>query len=86
MRNLAGTDEGAERCAELRREARGWDPAELRARVLDSQRDRRLVVSALGRGRAAAWDYVPPPDAGRYVGSRTDLYELQRRARLDAPE
>jgi choline-sulfatase len=86
MRNVAGTDEGAERCAELRREARGWDPAELRARVLESQRERRLVVSALGRGRAAAWDYVPPPDAGRYVGSRTDLYELQRRARLDAPE
>jgi choline-sulfatase len=83
--DLAGTAEGAQRCSRLRSETRDWDPAGLRARVLDSQRERRQVVTALGRGRAAAWDYVPPPDAGRYVGSRTDLYELQRRARLDAP-
>ena len=86
LEDLAGTADGVRRCAELRRQAPGWDPAALTARVLDSQRERRQVVAALGRGRAAAWDYVPPPDAGRYVGSRTDLYELQRRARLDAPE
>jgi choline-sulfatase len=87
LRDLAGTADGRERCAELRRQAApGWDPIELAGRVLASQRERRLVVAALGRGRAAAWDYVPPPEAGRYVGSRADLYELQRRARLDAPQ
>jgi choline-sulfatase len=86
LRDLAPTADGARRCAELRAQARGWDPVALRARVLASQRERRQVVAALARGRAAAWDYVPPPDAGRYVATRTDLYELQRRARLDAPE
>jgi hypothetical protein len=70
----------------MRDDVRGWDPIELAARVLDSQRERRQVVAALGRGRPAAWDYVPPADSGRYVGSRADLYEQQRRARLDAPE
>jgi choline-sulfatase len=85
--DLARTAAGAERCADLLRRARPpWDPAELRGRVLESQRERRLVVSALGLGRTAAWDYLPAPDTGRYVASRADLYEFQRRARLDAPE
>ncbi|HEX2103143.1 MAG TPA: choline-sulfatase [Solirubrobacteraceae bacterium] len=86
QRDLARSAAGARHVERLRSEAPGWDPAALAARVLASQRERRLVVAALGRGRAAAWDYVPPPDAGRYVGTRGDLYELQRRARLDAPE
>ena len=85
--DLARTEAGAERCAELLRRARPpWDPGELRGRVLESQRERRLVVSALGLGRTAAWDYLPVPDPGRYVTSRADLYEFQRRARLDAPD
>jgi choline-sulfatase len=85
--DLARTPEGERRGTELLRQAGiPWDRAELEGRVLASQRERRLVVAALERGRAAAWDYVPPPDSGRYVTSRTDLYELQRRARLDAPE
>jgi choline-sulfatase len=87
LRDLARTADGAQRCIDLLRDAaRGWDPTELATRVLDSQRERRLVVAALGRGRTAAWDYLPPPDAGRYVASRGDLYEVQRRARLDAPD
>jgi choline-sulfatase len=84
--DLAATEQGRRSVERLRREACGWDAAGLREQVLASQAERRRVVAALGRGRAAAWDYVPPPDAGRYVGTRTDLYELQRRARLDAPE
>jgi choline-sulfatase len=81
--NIAGDDRGAA----LRAEAdRRWDLAALAREVLDSQRERRLVAAGLDRGRYAAWDYVPAADgAMRYVRSKADLYELQRRSRLDAP-
>jgi choline-sulfatase len=83
LRNIAGDARGASLVAEVERR---WDFAALERAVLDSQRERRLVVPALGRGRYAAWDYAPPADgAMRYVRSKADLYELQRRARLDAP-
>jgi choline-sulfatase len=53
-------------------------------RALESQHQRRLVAQALAQGKAAPWDYRPAVDASmQYVRSRADLYELQRRARLD---
>ncbi len=53
--------------------------------MLASQAQRRAVAAALAVGRDTPWDYRPEVDpGGRYVRSRTDLYELQRRARLDA--
>jgi hypothetical protein len=52
--------------------------------VVRSQRDRRLVVSALREGRPASWNFVARSD-GEYVSGKDDLYEFQRRARLDAP-
>jgi len=84
--NLAADGSRAETVDELRAEvARRWDLDELRSRVLTSQRERRLVTGALDRGRYTSWDYVPSVDASTgYVRSRADLYELQRRARLDA--
>jgi hypothetical protein len=86
LRNLAdGTEDGAE--ARLRAEAdRRWDLGRLEAAILDSQRERRLVVPALNRGRHTAWDYVPQSQAMRYIGTNADLYELQRRARLDTDD
>ena len=91
LRNLAGGasegDAGAA-AARLRAEAdRRWDLAALERAVLDSQRERRLVVPALNRGRHTAWDYEPQSQAAmRYVRTNADLYELQRRARLDADD
>jgi choline-sulfatase len=83
LRNIAGDERGAALVAEADRR---WDLAKLERDVVESQRDRRLVAPALDRGRHAAWDYAPPPDAAlRYVRSKADLYELQRRSRLDAP-
>jgi choline-sulfatase len=83
LHDLAGDDRGAA----LRAEAdRRWDLAALERSVLESQRERRLVVPALNRGRHAAWDYEPRVDGTmRYVRSKADLYELQRQARLDGP-
>jgi choline-sulfatase len=81
LRNLAGGAAGdALRAVADRR----WDLAALERAVLDSQRERRVVVPALNRGRHTAWDYTPQSQAMRYVGTNADLYEHQRRARLDS--
>jgi choline-sulfatase len=86
LHDLAADAAGGERGAALRAEADGrWDLAELERRVLESQRERRLVAGALARGRYTPWDFQPHVDASmQYVRSRADLYELQRGARLDA--
>jgi choline-sulfatase len=83
-----GDGDGDERGAVLRAEAdRRWDLGALERDVLESQRERRLVAPALNRGDYAAWDFAPSADgAMRYVRSKADLYELQRRSRLDAPD
>jgi choline-sulfatase len=69
---------------ELREEVdRRWDLEELELRVLASQRERHLLLRALGEGAFRSWGYQPAP-GNRYVGGGADLYGLQRRARLDA--
>jgi choline-sulfatase len=82
LTNLAHSSELA---ADLRAavDAR-WDLPALKAAVLRSQEERRLVASALDTGRPTSWNYIPRSD-GAYVTGNDDLYELQRRARLDAP-
>jgi choline-sulfatase len=62
-----------------------WDKRELERRVLESQRERHLVAEALGAGQETSWDFQPYVDAStQYVRSSAGVYELQRRARLDA--
>ena len=74
-----------ELCASLREAADArWDLDALRARVLASQEERRVVLGALARGRAHPWDYRPESD-GRYISTGADLYERQRDARLGPP-
>jgi choline-sulfatase len=88
LRNLASGGDGSAELADLRAEAdRRWDLAAVERDVVASQRERRIVVPALDRGRHEPWDYLPRADgAMRYVRSKADLYDLQRRARLDVPE
>ncbi len=53
-------------------------------RVLASQRERHLVSARIARGVRPEWDFEPESDSSRrYVRNRDDLYELQRRSRLD---
>jgi choline-sulfatase len=60
------------------------DLAAVGPRVLASQRDRHLISAATARGARPQWDFDPVSDAStRYVRSRDDLYELQRRSRLE---
>jgi choline-sulfatase len=81
--NLAGDPTHAELCGSLRADVdRRWDMRALERVVLASQRERRLVVAALRRGRPTGWDYRP--DEPSFVRGGDDLYEVQRRARLDA--
>jgi len=87
LTNLAGDPRCDAILAELRAKVEWrWDLPALERRVLASQRERRLVVRALDRGAFTPWDFTPDADGShRYVRTRTDLYQLQRRARLDAP-
>jgi choline-sulfatase len=85
LTNLAADPGYAPILTELREQVgHRWDLRALRARVLASQRDRQLVARALHHGAYAPWDYQPRTDASmQYVRNRADMYELQRRARLD---
>jgi choline-sulfatase len=66
--------------------ARQWDLDGLTRRVLASQRERRLVMNGLREGPPSSWAFEPGGEGSRkYVRGGADLYELQRRARLDAP-
>ncbi len=86
LANLADAPGAADTAGELREEvARRWDLEQLEERVLASQRERHLVMRALGEGAFRSWAYQPTA-GNRYVTGGADLYGLQRRARLDAAE
>jgi choline-sulfatase len=66
--------------------ARHWDTDEIRARVLDSQRRRRLLTVALETGRRAHWDYKPPRDpANEFSRSHMDLSSFDSQSRWPRP-
>ena len=86
LTNLAGRPESQPELDRLRAGlAARLDLADIERRVLASQRERQLVARALAEGEVTSWDYQPVVDAStRYVRTKADLYELQRRARLEA--
>jgi choline-sulfatase len=90
LTDLSGSAQEAATVARLRAELESrLDLDDIDGRVRTSQRERFLVSRALRQGRPTPWDHDPPYDAaGRYIRNREDMYELQRRARLDsaAPE
>jgi choline-sulfatase len=85
--NLVGDPKQGKIVDALRDEvAHRWDLDGLTRRVLASQRERRLVMSGLHEGPPSSWAFEPGAERSRrYVRGGADLYELQRRARLDAP-
>jgi choline-sulfatase len=87
LHNLADDPSSAEIRARLRDQLLAWfDLDEIASRVRASQNERRLVSRALRHGRYTSWDFEPPADAAtQYIRNREDMYELQRRARLDEP-
>ncbi|HEU0193353.1 MAG TPA: choline-sulfatase, partial [Gaiellales bacterium] len=64
--NLAAAAGRAETLEEFRRAAGArWDAGAITARVLESQRKRRLVSTALATGAHTPWDHQPASDASR---------------------
>jgi choline-sulfatase len=88
LSNLASDPAHADVVARLSEELdHQLDLAAIGPRVRASQRDRRHVARGLARGISSPWDHEPRVDVSmQYVRSRSDLYELQRRARLEQPE
>jgi choline-sulfatase len=63
-----------------------WNLPELHQSVLNSQRSRRLVYSALTKGRLTSWDHQPWVNASQqYMRNHIDLDDLERRARFPKP-
>jgi choline-sulfatase len=83
LRNLAAGPGGARLAAAFRAESEErWDLAGIERRVLESQRSRRLVARALGRGAYAPWDFQPYSDASLlYVRSDAARGERPGRSR-----
>ncbi|MAO89972.1 MAG: choline-sulfatase [Rhodospirillaceae bacterium] len=73
--NLADAAEQAPRMADFRARAQAhWDPADIHARVLDSQNRRRVLSAALRIGQHTGWDWQPKRDATQeYTRSHMDL-------------
>ena len=86
LRDLAADGGHAELIAGLRAVLdQRLDLPAIDAAARASQRRRRLVSAALRQGEPPAWDHQPHFDASRqYIRNRDDMYELQRRARLDS--
>jgi choline-sulfatase len=87
LRNLALESEHSHAVDELVRDAeRRWDFRRLRAAVIASQRQRRMIHAALTTGRVAAWDYGPASDPAasyyrNYDPARPDPDRALRRPR-----
>ncbi len=83
--DLAGKPEYAEIERELARHVHErWDPAQLRRRVLETQKRRRFIYNALRKGLHQPWDYEPRSNAAdQYIRNGEVLAEREARARLD---
>jgi choline-sulfatase len=83
LRNLAADAAHADTLQSFMQEvAARWDIPALHAQVLASQRRRRLVGSALGKGKRTSWDHQPLVDATQqYMRNHMDVDDLERRAR-----
>ena len=86
--NLAALQDAAFACLWFSTEvAKRWDLDALHQSVLESQRNRRLVHTAMTEGKRTVWDFQPMTDAGeQYMRGHMDLNVLERTARYPTPE
>ncbi len=85
LTNLAGREAVGDVEADLDAEVhRQWDPADLKERVLESQRRRKFLHAALAIGRRSPWDWSPIRDASReYVRDESDVQGIYGAGRSD---
>ena len=83
-RNLAGDPAYREQVAAFAQEvATRWNSAEIRERVIRSQRRRHLLHRAMSSGPRVSWDHLPTNDvANNYVRNHQDWAESGPRMRF----
>ncbi|HSE74905.1 MAG TPA: choline-sulfatase [Dongiaceae bacterium] len=61
-----------------------WDSTAIRAKVVESQRNRVLIQDALLKGKITPWDFQPFQDAAKQYNRNygAELYDTDRRARI----
>lgn len=92
LTDLAQTGSAEVMLAIFEQEARRrWDARAIRAAVIASQRNRRLIKEGCSRGRTPAWDYQPSVDAsqqwvraGAWTASVEGRAHLPVRRKVDA--
>ncbi|MGH2872149.1 MAG: choline-sulfatase, partial [Solirubrobacteraceae bacterium] len=86
LRDLAGSAAAEPVIQALRAELdRRLDLRAIDGLVRASQRERHLIARAMRQGAPTPWDHEPRFDAAaQYIRNREDMYELQRRARLES--
>lgn len=83
LTNLATAPGQAREMATFREDvAAQWDLADLRGKVVASQRRRRLIASALSVGQQPDWDYRTADDTGEGYVRGADFWAPFKRARL----
>ena len=85
LRNLAQDAQHRTVASAFAKEVRErWDSAAIRARVIDSQRNRIIVQDALLKGKITPWDFQPFQDASKLYNRNygAELYDTDRRARI----
>ncbi len=87
--NLAASTSSAPTAASVALDSFGqlvnerWDSSRIHAEVLDSQRARRLVDTAMRQGRRTSWDHQPFVDASeRFMRNHFDLNDVERSRRF----
>jgi choline-sulfatase len=87
LSNLADQPAHAEQVQAFATEVRErWDPQALYQTIVASQRTRRIAAEALAQGRRTAWEWIPAPHPGGYVGGDVDLNMLERSRRYPPPK
>ena len=84
LRNLALLEEFEETARHMQEAVFAHqDPEAVRQSVLKSQKRRRLVFEAAGKGRRTSWDHTPACEASsKYMRNHLDLNEVESRARI----
>lgn len=85
--NLAKDAAHAELSAKFAAEAAAyWDPAQLRADIIATQKQRRAVHAAMEKGQMTSWDYAPPRDAANeFVRNHVSWDDVVHRMQYPAP-
>ena len=87
LNNLADEPAQAEVLARMRQAAaEHWDAEEVRQKVLESQRRRRILTVALETGKREHWDWTPKRDSSEeYTRSHMDLTQHDIASRWPRP-